>query len=190
MKGFSLRRLAAIFFKEFVQMRRDRLTFAMMVAVPVMQLLLFGYAINTDPRHMATVVELREDGPHHVLRPNRQGRIGRLPGGVGAVEGRPGRHLRVRSRRGSEPSCRRRTRQRALSPARTPGGRRHYLQTRRQEWRESRRHGRPLIGLDSFQGPHAVPERHLTARGPSRGIAGRLLHGNRGAGPTSGPNVP
>src|SRR5262245_17693352 len=62
MKGFSLRRLAAIFFKEFVQMRRDRLTFAMMVAVPVMQLLLFGYAINTDPRHMATVVELREDG--------------------------------------------------------------------------------------------------------------------------------
>ncbi|HEY7864329.1 MAG TPA: ABC transporter permease, partial [Thermoanaerobaculia bacterium] len=55
MKGFSLRRLAAIFFKEFVQMRRDRLTFAMMVAVPVMQLLLFGYAINTDPRHMATV---------------------------------------------------------------------------------------------------------------------------------------
>jgi ABC-2 type transport system permease protein len=61
MNGFSLRRLAAIFFKEFVQMRRDRLTFAMMVAVPVMQLLLFGYAINTDPRHMATVVEARED---------------------------------------------------------------------------------------------------------------------------------
>ncbi|MGE0827956.1 MAG: ABC transporter permease [Hyphomonadaceae bacterium] len=58
----SLKRLKAVFFKEFVQMRRDRLTFAMMVAVPVMQLLLFGYAINTDPRHMAAVVEMREDG--------------------------------------------------------------------------------------------------------------------------------
>ncbi|NWG55049.1 MAG: ABC transporter permease [Hydrogenophilaceae bacterium] len=61
-KGFSLRRLGAIFFKEFVQMRRDRLTFAMMVAVPVMQLFLFGYAINNDPRHMAAAVEIREDG--------------------------------------------------------------------------------------------------------------------------------
>ena len=34
-----------------------------MVAMPVMQLVLFGYAINTDPRHLATVVELRETGP-------------------------------------------------------------------------------------------------------------------------------
>ena len=37
--------------KEFIQMRRDRLTFAMMVGVPMMQLMLFGYAINTDPKH-------------------------------------------------------------------------------------------------------------------------------------------
>ena len=44
-------------------MRRDRLTFAIMLAMPVMQLLLFGYAINTDPRHMPTVVQVREDGP-------------------------------------------------------------------------------------------------------------------------------
>lgn len=44
-------------------MRRDRLTFAIMVMMPVLQLLLFGYAINNDPRHLATVVELREDGP-------------------------------------------------------------------------------------------------------------------------------
>jgi ABC-2 type transport system permease protein len=45
-------RLMAILVKEFRQMRRDRLTFAMMVAVPIMQLVLFGYAINTDPRHL------------------------------------------------------------------------------------------------------------------------------------------
>jgi ABC-2 type transport system permease protein len=62
MKGFSWSRLKAILFKEFVQMRRDRLTFAMMVVLPVMQTLLFGFAINTDPRHLPTVVEIREDG--------------------------------------------------------------------------------------------------------------------------------
>jgi ABC-2 type transport system permease protein len=44
-------------------MRRDRLTFAIMIMVPIMQLVLFGYAINTDPRHLPAVVELREDGP-------------------------------------------------------------------------------------------------------------------------------
>lgn len=56
-------RLLAVFFKEFVQMRRDRITFAMMIMLPVVQTLLLGYAINTDPRHMPTVVELRDDGP-------------------------------------------------------------------------------------------------------------------------------
>ncbi len=63
MSAFSLNRFAAVFFKEFVQMRRDRLTFAIMIAVPIMQLTLFGYAINTDPRHMAAVVVLRDTGP-------------------------------------------------------------------------------------------------------------------------------
>jgi ABC-2 type transport system permease protein len=62
-KGFSWSRVAAVFFKELVQMRRDRLTFAIMLGMPVIQLLLFGYAINTDPRHMPTVIEAREDGP-------------------------------------------------------------------------------------------------------------------------------
>jgi ABC-2 type transport system permease protein len=46
----SLRRLWAIIAKELVQMRRDRVTFAMMLGVPLMQLVLFGYAINTDPK--------------------------------------------------------------------------------------------------------------------------------------------
>ncbi len=47
---FSLRRLLTIIRKEAVQMRRDRITFAMMLGVPLMQLLLFGFAINNDPK--------------------------------------------------------------------------------------------------------------------------------------------
>ena len=49
---FSLHRLRMLLFKEFIQMRRDRLTFAMMLGVPLMLLVLFGYAINTDPKRL------------------------------------------------------------------------------------------------------------------------------------------
>ncbi|MCZ4262237.1 ABC transporter permease [Limimaricola sp. G21655-S1] len=49
---FSFRRLGAILAKETIQMRRDRLTFAMMLGIPILQLLLFGFAINTDPKHL------------------------------------------------------------------------------------------------------------------------------------------
>jgi ABC-2 type transport system permease protein len=42
--------------KEFIQMRRDRLTFAMMIGIPLLQLILFGYAINSDPKHLPTVI--------------------------------------------------------------------------------------------------------------------------------------
>jgi ABC-2 type transport system permease protein len=59
----SWSRVLAVFFKELVQMRRDRPTFAIMIAMPIVQLVLFGYAINSDPRHMPAVVEMREDGP-------------------------------------------------------------------------------------------------------------------------------
>jgi ABC-2 type transport system permease protein len=59
--GFSFTRLFAILLKEFIQMRRDRLTFALMVGVPVMQLLLFGFAINTDPRHLPTAIHIADD---------------------------------------------------------------------------------------------------------------------------------
>src|SRR5439155_1254278 len=45
-----------MFRKEFIQMRRDRLTFAMMVGVPILQLLVFGYAIQTDVRNLPAVV--------------------------------------------------------------------------------------------------------------------------------------
>ena len=59
----SFSRIAAVFIKELVQMRRDRPTFAIMIMVPIMQLALFGFAINTDPRHLPAAVELRDDGP-------------------------------------------------------------------------------------------------------------------------------
>ncbi len=58
--GF-LRRSYAMLVKEFIQLRRDRVSFAMIVMIPVMQLLLFGYAINTNPRHLPTAVLLQED---------------------------------------------------------------------------------------------------------------------------------
>lgn len=60
---FSLSRFMAVLSKEFIQMRRDRVTFAMMIGVPVMQLLLFGYAINTDPRHLPTLIEMADESP-------------------------------------------------------------------------------------------------------------------------------
>ena len=47
--------------KEFIQLKRDRVSFAMIVMIPVMQLLLFGYAINTNPRNLPTAVLLQED---------------------------------------------------------------------------------------------------------------------------------
>lgn len=56
-------RILAIFLKELVQMRRDRLTFAIMIMVPIMQLVLFGFAIDTDPRNMRAAVQLKDDGP-------------------------------------------------------------------------------------------------------------------------------
>ena len=50
----SRSRLWAVLVKEFIQMRRDRITFAMMLGVPIMQLLLFGFAINSDPKRLPT----------------------------------------------------------------------------------------------------------------------------------------
>src|SRR6202140_2637778 len=55
------RRSFAMVIKEFIQLKRDRVSFAMIVMIPVMQLLLFGYAINTTPRNLPTAVLLQED---------------------------------------------------------------------------------------------------------------------------------
>ena len=61
--GFSLARFWAILVKEFVQMRRDKVTFAMMFGVPLIQLTLFGFAINSDPKHLPTAMLLADSGP-------------------------------------------------------------------------------------------------------------------------------
>ncbi len=58
---FSVHRLMAVMLKEFIQMKRDRLTFAMIIGIPLIQLILFGYAINTDPKHLPTVVVSADD---------------------------------------------------------------------------------------------------------------------------------
>jgi len=54
--AFNWQRFCAIVAKEFIQMRRDRLTFAMMLGIPMIQLVLFGYAINSDPKHLPTAI--------------------------------------------------------------------------------------------------------------------------------------
>jgi ABC-2 type transport system permease protein len=51
-----MKRLQALLIKEFIQMRRDRLTLAMMLVLPIAQLMLFGFAINTDVKHLSTIV--------------------------------------------------------------------------------------------------------------------------------------
>ena len=61
--SLSFARFRAVLVKEFIQMRRDRVTFAMMIGVPLMQLLLFGFAINSDPHHLPTLVEMADEGP-------------------------------------------------------------------------------------------------------------------------------
>ena len=63
MMGFSFRRFGAVLYKEFIQMRRDRITFGMMIGLPIVQLMLFGFAINADPRHLPTLVEMADNGP-------------------------------------------------------------------------------------------------------------------------------
>jgi ABC-2 type transport system permease protein len=56
-------RIHAMFVKELIQLRRDRVTLAMIVGIPFIQLLLFGYAINADPKHLPTALLVHDDGP-------------------------------------------------------------------------------------------------------------------------------
>jgi ABC-2 type transport system permease protein len=61
--AFSFSRFFAIISKEFIQMRRDRLTFAMVLGIPLIQLVLFGFAINSDPKHLPTAILLKAQSP-------------------------------------------------------------------------------------------------------------------------------
>lgn len=63
MRRFTCHRFWAVVLKEFVQMKRDRMTFAMMIGIPLLQLLLFGFAINSDPKHLPTAVLNADQGP-------------------------------------------------------------------------------------------------------------------------------
>jgi ABC-2 type transport system permease protein len=60
---FNFARFTAIIRKEFIQMRRDRLTFAMMFGIPIIQLILFGFAINTDPKNLPVAVLAADNSP-------------------------------------------------------------------------------------------------------------------------------
>jgi ABC-2 type transport system permease protein len=60
--GLSLSRILAVLHKEFTQLLRDRLTYAMMLGIPIVQLLLFGYAINSDPKQLPTAVLVQDQG--------------------------------------------------------------------------------------------------------------------------------
>jgi ABC-2 type transport system permease protein len=62
MMDISFSRILAILTKEFTQLIRDRLTYAMIIGIPVIQLLLFGYAINSDPKHLPTAVLVQDNG--------------------------------------------------------------------------------------------------------------------------------
>jgi ABC-2 type transport system permease protein len=57
---FSFVRWWAIVLKEFLQLRRDRITFGMVLGIPIIQIVLFGYAINTDPKHLPTAVVMAD----------------------------------------------------------------------------------------------------------------------------------
>ncbi len=62
-RPFSWSRIVAVMVKETIQMRRDRLTFAMIIGVPIIQLVLFGFAINTDPKRLPTAAIIADNGP-------------------------------------------------------------------------------------------------------------------------------
>ncbi|MBO9707074.1 MAG: ABC transporter permease [Caulobacter sp.] len=61
--GSSVDRILAVLIKEFIQLTRDRLTYAMILVMPIVQLMLFGYAINNDPRDLPTAVLVQDHGP-------------------------------------------------------------------------------------------------------------------------------
>lgn len=62
-RRLSAARILAVLIKEFIQLTRDRLTYAMILVLPIVQLMLFGYAINNDPRHLPTAILVQDQGP-------------------------------------------------------------------------------------------------------------------------------
>ncbi len=102
MNGFSWTRFVAVLAKEFVQMRRDRVTFAMMVGVPIMQLILFGFAINSDPKNLPTAVLDADPSVFSRSFIRGDGELGLFPGDEGRELGRRGQPA-ARDRTGPVP---------------------------------------------------------------------------------------
>ena len=88
---FSFARLGALLIKEFIQMRRDRITFAMMLGVPLMQLVLFGFAINNDPKSLPTALVAIEQRPVYARHGLGPADDGLLPLRLRGAERRRGR---------------------------------------------------------------------------------------------------
>ncbi len=61
--SFSLHRFVGIAYKELIQLQRDRLTLGMIILIPLAEVFLFGYAINSEPKHLPTVVVMSDPGP-------------------------------------------------------------------------------------------------------------------------------
>ena len=72
MIGFSFPRLFALMRKEWIQVRRDAITLRILIAIPIMQLFLFSYAINTDPKHLPTGLLLERIIPNMNARSSRR----------------------------------------------------------------------------------------------------------------------
>ena len=60
LRGLSARRINAVLIKEFIQLRRDRVTFGMILGVPLLELVLFGFAINNDPKQLPTAIFVQD----------------------------------------------------------------------------------------------------------------------------------
>ena len=61
MFDLSLQRIKALIKKEFIQLKRDKITLKMIILLPIFQLILFGYAINTDPKHLPAAIISRDN---------------------------------------------------------------------------------------------------------------------------------
>jgi ABC-2 type transport system permease protein len=91
-RGGFWRRVGAMLIKELLQLRRDRVTLATMISIPLLQLIMFGYAINTTPRHLPTAVLLQEnsDVGRSILAALRNTEFFKVTRQLGGIQPGPG----------------------------------------------------------------------------------------------------
>ena len=160
----------AVLVKEFIQLTRDRVTYAMILAVPVIQMLLFGYAINTDPRHLPTALLVQENSvfARSVVCGIAQYLLFR--------HHPPGAHRRPSSTGWSAPA---RSSSRSPSPATSPAA--WCAATGRRSWSRPTPPTRPPPAAPSPPWPparrSAAPRSHRRRRPP--GQSGAAVRGRR-----------